>query len=139
MVEGVKLDGVGGLAPQSRSTTRSSAEPFVIANAVTASAARPAPATVPAIGMESMLMLQAIGDGAERDRAARMRGAAMIAAMSDLQRAMLADGDPSLALRSLSELAVDGPLADDPGLAAVLRTVVLRARIEVARGERHSQ
>ena len=73
-----------------------------------------------------------------RDRAARERGTAMIAALTDLQRAMLTEEDPALALRSLSALAVDGPLADDPELAAVLRAVVLRSRVEVARRGRRA-
>ena len=93
--------------------------------------------TVPSIGLESMLVLQSVNEARERDRMGRRRGAAMIAALSDLQRAMLAEEDPALALRSLSELAVDdGPLADDPGLAAILRAVVLRSRVEVARRAR---
>ncbi len=91
--------------------------------------------TIPSIGLESMLALQAVDEDQEHDRRARKRGAAMVAALSDLQRAMLAEEDPALALRSLSELATGDPAAADPGLAAILRAVVLRSRIEVARRE----
>ena len=60
------------------------------------------------MGLESMLALQSINEAIDRDRAARERGTAMIAALTDLQRAMLTEEDPALALRSLSALAVDG-------------------------------
>jgi Class II flagellar assembly regulator len=87
----------------------------------------------PAIGLDSLLMLQGIDDSVERDRGARKRGSAMIAALSDLQRAMLAAEDPALTLQALSDLAAEEPDAADPALASVLRAVVLRARLEVAR------
>ena len=54
--------------------------------------------SVAGIGLESMLALQAVDEAAERDRAAHKRGTAMIAALTRLQRAMLAEEDPSLAL-----------------------------------------
>ena len=57
---------------------------------------------VAGIGLESMLALQAVDEAVERDRAARKRGTAMIAALTRLQRAMLAEEDPSLALRRLA-------------------------------------
>lgn len=87
----------------------------------------------PAIGLDSLLMLQGIDDSVERDRGARKRRSAMIAALSDLQRAMLAAEDPALTLQALSDLAAEEPDAADPALASVLRAVVLRARLEVAR------
>lgn len=91
---------------------------------------------VPVIGLEGMLALQAVDEALERDKAARKRGSAMIAALTDLQRALLAAEDPALTLRSLSDLAASDPDAADPGLASVLRAVILRARVEVARRER---
>jgi hypothetical protein len=90
---------------------------------------------VAGIGLESMLALQGIDESAERDRRARKRGTAMVAALTNLQRAMLPREDPTLALHALNELAADHPLADDPGLGAILRAIVLRARVEVARHE----
>jgi hypothetical protein len=92
-------------------------------------------ASVAGIGLESMLALQAVDEAAERDRAAHKRGTAMVAALSRLQRAMLAEEDPSSALNALDELAGDGPLANDPELGAILRAVVLRSRVELARRE----
>ena len=52
-----------------------------------------------------------------------------------LQRTPLTGEDPSLALRALTELAADDSAADDPGLAAILRAIVQRSRIEIARRE----
>jgi hypothetical protein len=46
---------------------------------------------------------------------------------------MLAEEDPSSALNALHELAGDGPVAVDPELGAILRAVVLRSRVELAR------
>ena len=83
-----------------------------------------------------MLALQGVDEAVERDRAARKRGNGMIAALTKLQRAMLAAEDPSAALHALNELATDGPLADDPGLGAILRAIVLRSRVELALRER---
>jgi hypothetical protein len=48
---------------------------------------------------------------------------------------MLSDEDPAPTLRALNELTADNPLAVDPGLAAILRAVVLRSRVEIARRE----
>ena len=133
MVEGITPIQVSGLAGTTPREMDGGAR-FVVDAGTT-------PPSVPlsgaaAIGMESMLLLQAVDDVAERDRGARRRGAAMIAALTDLQKALIAEGDPALALRSLSELAAEAPEAADPRLAAVLRAVVLRARVEVARRER---
>jgi hypothetical protein len=86
-----------------------------------------------------MLALQAVDEAVERDRSARKRGSAIIAALTNLQRTMLAAEDPSMALRVMSELTVDTPLANDPGLAAILRAVVLRSRVEIARRERQAE
>ena len=137
MVESVKTGGLGGTAPLIREEARKIEGGFTVDTGGGLQAQKPRFSTITAtgaaMGLESMLALQSINEAIDRDRAARERGSAMIAALTDLQRAMLAEEDPALALRSLSALAVDGPLADDPGLAAVLRAVVLRSRVEVAR------
>ena len=158
MVESVKTGGLGGTAPLIREEARKIEGGFTvdtggglqaqkarfstIASTITSTGAATGAATGAStgavMGLESMLALQSINEAIDRDRAARERGTAMIAALTDLQRAMLTEEDPALALRSLSALAVDGPLADDPELAAVLRAVVLRSRVEVARRGRRA-
>jgi len=82
-----------------------------------------------------MLALQAIDEAPERERRARKRGTAMIAGLTSLQRTMLAGTDPTAALLALNELAAGDLAADDPGLDAILRAIVLRTRVEIARRE----
>ncbi len=80
---------------------------------------------------EGLVALQA-GDAAVRDREARRRGGAALQALAALQRALLAgEADPE-ALRALAA-SCEGPEASDPALAATLRAVSLRARVELAR------
>ena len=83
-----------------------------------------------------MLALQAVDEAVERNRAAHKRGSAILRALTHLQRTMLGADDQSAALRAMTELTSDTPIADDPGLAAIVRAVVLRSRVEIARRER---
>jgi hypothetical protein len=85
------------------------------------------------VALESLLALQQVDGVPERDRAAHRRGQALLAALGRLQRVLLGDGDPDSVLHEISELSKDVPVADDPGLAAAVGHVVLRARIELAR------
>ena len=133
MVEGVRPGRIGGFSPVAGETRAGTGGTFKVDMGAGAVARNARPSGSSAIGFEGMLALQAVDEDQERNRSARKRGLALIAALTDLQRAMLAAEDPALALRSLSALASDGPLAADPGLAAVLRAVVLRARVEMAR------
>jgi hypothetical protein len=82
-----------------------------------------------------MLALQEVESGAVRDREARRRGHDMLAALTRLQRALLA-GEPDLAtLRGLEALAENVPEASDPALQQALADVVLRVKVELARHE----
>ena len=135
MVDSVRSGGIGAPPPPSRDKSAPAGAGF-FPRANGGQPMRPANiSATPPLGLDGMLALQGVDDPLARDNAARKRGKAMIAALSDLQRAMLAQDDPSLTLRSLSELAADHPDAADPALAAVLRSVVLRARVEVAKGD----
>jgi hypothetical protein len=87
---------------------------------------------VAGIGLETLLALQAVDEAEEADRKARKRGTAMLAALTHLQRTVLASEDPTATLRALTELAADGPMPADPGLGAILRAVILRTRVELA-------
>jgi hypothetical protein len=136
MVEGVKAGRVGGPAPFARDDTRTAEELFSVEGPVTSMTQNARLSAVPGIGVESMLALQAVDEKAERERAARKRGTAMIAALTDLQRAMLAREDPAAALRDLNELAGAVPSSDDPALGAILRAITLRSRVEIARRDR---
>ncbi|HUN40256.1 MAG TPA: flagellar assembly protein FliX [Acetobacteraceae bacterium] len=86
------------------------------------------------VALESLLALQQVEGAPERDRAAHRRGQVLLAALARLQRVLLGDGDAASVLNEISELSKDVPIAADPGLAAAVDHVVLRARIELARG-----
>jgi hypothetical protein len=133
MVEGVRASGIGATAPSPRDGTRTVPGPFTVDDGAAPLHQQARLASLAGIGLESMLALQAVDEASERDRAAHKRGTAMIAALTRLQRAMLAEQDPALAINALQELAGDGPTANDPALGAILRAVVLRSRVELAR------
>lgn len=135
MVEGVRASGIGAAAPLPRDGTKAISGQFTVDDGAAPLNQQARLATVAGIGLESMLALQAVDEAAEHDRAAHKRGKAMIAALTRLQRSMLAEEDPSSALNALRELTGDGSLASDPELGAILRAVVLRSRVELARRE----
>jgi len=93
-------------------------------------AAGPAPG-VEEVGLAGMLALQELPDPALADREARRRGHDILAALAELQRAMLGPGEADTA--GLVALAAAVPQADDPALRAIMAAITLRARIEAAR------
>ena len=137
MVEGVKAGGgVGGPAQVLRDGTATTDGQFAVAGDASQRVSGARLASVSGIGLETMLALQAVDEAEESDRKARKRGTAMLAALTHLQRTMLGSEDPTAALSALTALAADGPPPADPGLGAILRAVILRTRVELARRER---
>jgi hypothetical protein len=139
MVEGVRAGGIGGPGPLTRDAGRAAEGHFTVEDAVAPLSQNARLSSASPIGLESMLALQGVSESVERDRVARKHGTATIAALSKLQRAMLAGQDPSQLLSALNELTANMPIAGDPGLGAILRAVALRARVEIARRERASK
>jgi hypothetical protein len=92
-----------------------------------AASAAPHPAS-----LGSMLTLQELGGETTADREARKRGSDMLAALAELQRALLVGGDAA-ALRHLADLAEAVPQAVDRRLAAVVSAIIVRVRVELAR------
>ncbi len=136
MVDGVRSGGpIGGTAP-TRPGARGTGGGFSVETGAR-STARAGGTSGPAlIGMDSMLALQAVDEGEERDRRARKRGLALLAALTDLQRTIVVADDPAQTLRSLRALTeAREEEAADPELAGILRAVTLRARVELARRE----
>ncbi len=80
-----------------------------------------------------MIELQELGDECLEDRAARRRGHELLAALSALQRALLADTGNPAPLARLAGLAEEIPAASDPRLREVVAAIVLRARVELAK------
>jgi len=133
MVESVRAGGVNRPGPVGRDDTKTGETLFIVDGDATPMNQKARLSPAPAIGLDSLLALQAVDEGFERDRAAGKRGTALLASLTGLQRTMLGGEDPSLALRSLSELATGDLVAEDPELGAILRAIVLRSRIELAR------
>ncbi|HEY6439078.1 MAG TPA: flagellar assembly protein FliX [Acetobacteraceae bacterium] len=92
-----------------------------------------AAAETPAMSPASMLSLQEVGGETVEDREARRRGNDMLAALGELQRALLAGGGDAGALQRLVELSASVTRATDPRLAALVSAIVVRARVELAR------
>jgi hypothetical protein len=135
MVEGVRAGGAGQPAEVARDGTKTAETRFSLDGGPIALPQNGRLSSASAIGLESMLALQAIDERVEGDRLARKRGTALLAALTRLQRLTIGDQDASLALRDLDQLAAGDAQADDPGLAAILRAIVLRSRVEIARRE----
>ena len=97
------------------------------------------PAQAPSLGMpapvalDAMLALQEAEVETEQDRIALRYGQAVLATLEALQRILLAGGDVAGALDRLHGLADGTPRAADPPLAAILDSIRLRARVELAR------
>ncbi len=81
----------------------------------------------------SMLSLQEFAGETVADREARRHGQDMLAALAELQRALLGGGDDEAALQRLMDLAASVPCATDRRLAALVSAIVLRVRVELAR------
>ena len=77
--------------------------------------------------------MQELGGETVADREARRHGQDMLAALAELQRALLGGDDDAAALQRLAELAAAVPRATDPRLAALVSAIVLRVRVELAR------
>ncbi len=88
-----------------------------------------------ATSLGSMLALQEAGAETVEDREARKHGHDMLAALAELQRALLGGGD-GVALQRLGDLAASVRHATDPRLAAMVSAIVLRVRVELARRQR---
>jgi hypothetical protein len=96
-----------------------------------AEAASPlADATPVSLGM--MMAAEALDRDATRDRAARRHGLVMLGGLTTLQRALLEGGDMTVSLERLAALLEDMPSAVEPRLAALLDTIALRVKVELA-------
>lgn len=80
-----------------------------------------------------LLSLQEVPDPAERNRRARARADAALAALRGMQHALLGGTIGRAQLHDLAAAAAAVTEADDPGLRAVGEAVQLRAAIELAR------
>ena len=87
------------------------------------------------VGASVMLALQEHAGTKAGDQEARRHGQRLLAALAELQRALLS-GSEADTLQELSRLVEEGGQAVDPALAQVIRSIRLRARLELARAAR---
>ncbi len=123
-------DGLALAAARPQAAALGSAARFHVAEQ--ASALRgPAAAAAPA-ALLGLLAVQEAEGAAVRDRDARKRGKLMLDELTRLQRALLAGRLDPENLRALAALAGDSTVAADPAIAAAVRAVTVRARVELA-------
>ncbi len=87
------------------------------------------------VGAALMLALQEDVTAGTGDREARQHAHQLLAALADLQRALLSGGGGD-ALQRLSLLAEQASQATDPTLRQVVASIRLRARLELGRAAR---
>ncbi len=99
-------------------------------------AAPPVQANQPAQGvaLSGMLALQEAETETVQDRTARRHGIALLETLSQLQKILLsAQSNAATEIESLALLTHEMPQAANPGLAAALADIRLRAKIELLR------
>ncbi|MBN8926041.1 MAG: hypothetical protein J0H19_05390 [Rhodospirillales bacterium] len=134
------IDGVGGTGPAragwarpSQSGGQGGAGFAVPASAPSPSSAGAAPLPLGGV-LETMLALQAVATPEERNRTALRRGQALLGELSRLQAALLRGGEGAEAARAaLGSLAAPIEEPADPVLASLLRSIRLRAQVELER------
>jgi hypothetical protein len=128
------IEGIGGPAAPRTPTRTATAKPGFFVPPEPAGTDQTAAAAAPlATSPGSMLTLQELGGETPADRQARRHGQDMLAALAELQRALLGDSDNTQALQRLTDLAAAVPLAADRRLAAMVSAIVVRVRVELAR------
>ncbi len=133
-----RINGLGGPTSPTRtgSGRPAAGSSFVVPDSTEAGAAAESSAMTgvsTVASLDAMLALQEVQGDTVIDRQARRHGHSMLRLLTKLQVAQL-DGTVDIdSLQGLADLADSMPQAADPTLAAVLRSVALRARVELAR------
>jgi len=130
------VGGRPGIRPGAPTGSRAASGFLVPESGVTDSqAAQPASGAgaVGHVSLDAMLAAEALDQDARRNATARRQGHAVLRGLGALQQTLLDGGDPRAALVELARLVSDLPPASDPRLAAVLDSIALRARVELAR------
>jgi hypothetical protein len=110
-----------------------------VADAAGSDATEAAPRAATSVGetapvsLSVMLAAEALVRDATHDREARRRGRVVLAGLAALQRALLDGGAVAGTVERLARLIDDMPQAAEPWLAVLLGSIVLRARVELAR------
>lgn len=133
VMQGLQAPGASPLAPaRPQQGGYGAGAAFRVAEQPAAAALAPTGAAAPA-ALFGLLAVQEAQGEAVRDRDARRRAKQMLDELTRLQRALLAGRPDPETLRALAALAGDLSVAADPVLAAAVRAVAVRARVELAR------
>jgi len=129
------IDGIGRATPtrSSASTKRPQSGGFAVPAEPSATGHAEAATQTEEVALTSMLSLQELCGDAAADRDASRRGADMLSALAELQRALLGGVDTVETMQRLAELAAAVPRAANPQLAALVSAINIRVRVELAR------
>jgi hypothetical protein len=133
MIDGVGLNGLGIVTTIRARSASAAGGRFTVSDGAGAPARTQTTGGVAGLSLEGMLALQGEIDVQERDRRARRHADAMLTELAMLQRAILSGAATEDTLRQLAAMAEAVPAAADPQLAAMIRGIVLRGRVELAR------
>ncbi len=133
-----RVSNIGPAGRSGKAATKPGAGPGGAFSVAAGEMAAPEPmretAAARGVVLSSMLALQEYETEAMRDKTARRHGASMLDALARLQNAMLSLGGEKLEdVANLRQLAAMSSDAADPGLAHVLGSIRLRAKIELLR------
>ena len=124
--------GASFTAPPPRPNARATAPEFRLPTGAAASHAAGQTAAATPASLGSLLGLQEFAAG-EQERQALRHGHALLAKLSRLQQAILSGQGDSAALAELAGLAATPLETPDPRLRALIGSVLLRAKIELAK------
>lgn len=128
-----RIEGIGWSSVPRMGARAAAKSGFFVPSEPTATGHAAAAAAPQAASPGSMLSLQELGGETVADREARRHGYDMLAALAELQRALLGGGDAEVTLQRLMDLAAAVPCATDRRLAALVAAITVRVRVELAR------
>ncbi|MGE0223246.1 MAG: flagellar assembly protein FliX [Acetobacteraceae bacterium] len=133
MIDGVGFNGLGHVAAARARSAGGTGGRFAVAGDAGAPVRTQVAGGIAGLSLEGLLTLQGDPDPREQDRRAHGHADAMLRELGALQRAILRGEVTEETVRQLAILADSVPAAADPQLAALIRTVVVRGRVELAR------
>lgn len=130
-----RVSGIGGPAIAGGRAARSiaGASGFHVAGDVSAAESVGQAAAAQPVGLAGMLALQEAETETSANRQGRRQGAAVLDTLRELQHGLLTACGDAQEIARLTALAREPDCVTDPGLAAVLSAIRLRAKIELLR------
>ncbi len=123
----------GGIANRPKAAPSRLAPGFTV-ESEGAAAAVPENQPAQSVMLSGMLALQETETETVQDKNARRHGFALLDSLAQLQKSLLSpEADNAAEIETLALLASEMPQAANPGLAAALAAVRLRAKIELLR------